>query len=30
MGTRFIATKESDASDEYKELIVKATAKEII
>jgi len=30
MGTRFIATKESDASDEFKEMIVNASAKEII
>ena len=30
MGTRFIATQESDATDEYKEMIINATAKEII
>ena len=30
MGTRFIATKESDATDEFKEMILNATASEII
>ena len=30
MGTRFIATQESDATDEYKEMILNATASEII
>ena len=30
MGTRFIATQESDASDEFKEMILNATANEII
>ena len=30
MGTRFIATQESDATDEYKEMILKATASEIV
>ena len=30
MGKRFIATKESDASNEFKEMIVNASAKEII
>ena len=29
-GTRFIATKESDASEEYKEMILSATASEIV
>ena len=30
MGTRFIATQESDATDEYKEMILNATASEIV
>lgn len=30
MGTRFIATQESDATDEFKEMILNATASEII
>jgi nitronate monooxygenase len=30
MGTRFIATQESDATDEFKEMILNATANEII
>ena len=30
MGTRFIATQESDASEEFKEMILNATASEII
>jgi len=30
MGTRFIATQESDATDEYKEMILNATATEIV
>ena len=30
MGTRFIATQESDANDEFKEMILNATASEII
>ena len=30
MGTRFIATQESDATDEFKEMILNATASEIV
>ena len=30
MGTRFIATKESDANEEYKEMILNASASDII
>ena len=30
MGTRFIATKESDATEEYKEMILNASASDII